>query len=50
MHDLLRQLVLLAKMVDADYEGLPGLIEVPVPRRSPASESQRADRELSQPA
>jgi hypothetical protein len=40
----------LAKMADADYEGLCALIETPVPRRSPASESQGADRELSQSA
>lgn len=36
MEDLLRQLVLLAKMADADYERLRALIEVPIPRRSPA--------------
>jgi len=50
MQDLLRQLVLLAKMADSDYESLRGLIEAPVPRRSPASERQTVDRELSQSA
>jgi hypothetical protein len=50
MQDLLRQLVLLAKMADSDYESLRGLIEAPVPRRFPASERKAADRELSQSA
>jgi hypothetical protein len=48
MEDLLRQLVLLAKMVDSDYDSLRALIEAPGPRRSPASETNSADRELSQ--
>jgi hypothetical protein len=50
MEDLLRQLVLLAKTADTDYESLRALIEAPVPRRSPASEAKAANRELSQPA
>jgi hypothetical protein len=50
MEDLLRQLVLLAKTADTDYESLRALIEAPVPRRSPASETKAASRELSQPA
>jgi hypothetical protein len=41
MEDLLRQLVLLAKMADSDYEHLRGLIEATVPRRSPASKPRR---------
>jgi hypothetical protein len=50
MEDLLRQLVLLAKTADTDYESLRALIEAPVPRRSPASEAKAVNRELSQPA
>ena len=50
MEDLLRQLVLLAKMVDSDYERLRALIETPAPRRSPTSETEAADRELGQSA
>jgi hypothetical protein len=50
MQDLLRQLVLVAKMADSDYESLRALIEAPVPRRSPASETEAADRELGQSA
>ena len=50
MQDLLRQLVLLATMADSDYESVRALIEAPILRRSPASESRNADRELSQSA
>jgi hypothetical protein len=50
MIDLLRQLVLLAKTTDTDYEGLRALIEAPVSRRSPVSEVDVANRKLSRPA
>ena len=50
MEDLLRQLVLLAKTADTDYESLRALIEAPVARLSPTSESESANRELSQSA
>ena len=50
MEDLLRQLVLLAKMADSDYEHLRTLIEAPVPRRSPASEATAGDRDSSRTA
>jgi hypothetical protein len=50
MEDLLRQLVLLAKMADSDYDGVRALIEAPVSRRSPVSETKMADRDLSQSA
>jgi hypothetical protein len=50
MEDLLRQLVLLARTVDTDYENLRALIEAPVSRRSPVSEVEGANQELSQSA
>jgi hypothetical protein len=50
MEDLLRELVLLAKMADSDCESLSALIEAPVPSRSPPSELQAANRELGQAA
>ena len=50
IEDLLRQLVLLAKTADTDYERLRALIEAPVARRSPASETKAASGKLSQPA
>ena len=50
MEDLLRQLVLLAKTADIDYESLRALIEAPIPRRSPVSEVEAVNRELSQSA
>jgi hypothetical protein len=50
MEDLLRQLVLLAKTADTDYESLRALIEAPVSRLSATSESESANRELSQSA
>jgi hypothetical protein len=46
MEDLLRQLVLLAKMVDSDYERVRALIERAVPRRFPGAETEAAHREL----
>ena len=50
MQDLLRQLVLLAKTADSDYEHLRGLIEATVPRRSLASETTAGDRGSSRSA
>ena len=50
MEDLLRQLVLLAEMAHINYEDLRALIEAPVPRRSPVSETKTGDRGLSQSA
>ena len=48
IEDLLRQLVLLAKTADTDYERLGALIEASVPRRSPASETKAASGNLSE--
>jgi hypothetical protein len=50
MEDLLRQLVLLAKMADSDYEHLRALIEATVLRRSPASEATAGDSDSSRSA
>jgi hypothetical protein len=50
IEDLLRQLVLLAKMADTDFAGLRLLIEAPAPRRSPASETRTANLDSSQSA
>jgi hypothetical protein len=50
MEDLLRQLVLLAKMADSNYESLRALIETSFPRRSPVSETKTGDQGLSQSA
>ena len=37
----------LAQTVDTNYESLRALIEAPVPRRSPVSEVEGANQELS---
>jgi hypothetical protein len=50
MEDLLRQLVLLAKMADSDYESLRALIELPIPHRLPVLESKSGDQQWTQPA
>jgi hypothetical protein len=47
IENLLRQLVLLAKMADTDFTSLRALIEAPVPRRSSASETRTANLESS---
>jgi len=47
MEDLMRQLVVLAKITDVDFEGIRALVEGPV-LRSPTMETRAADRTLGQ--